>query len=527
MSPLTHHLAGDTSPYSHLSSYLSLPHPPHPELTSPIITGGGILPANVAKYQVCNAVLNFVIRFLEGLYRIKVDGDTYKSSVYAVIATLRKCVGSGQVPEGFGKLVEGIETNVDAISKKVLQSSQGKLKNVFDEFKKICDHYNGQLDSGPKVEAKELDNFLNAVESALQKDNSSNFATYCDNLKTLFGNSELKGKEQKNDAALTYSALESNIESVTNAARALNSEIRGIHTNTGKNDLLPNAAVFTAVRDAAIAFIAELQTKEYTSYYYEAEWSQVTGNTDKVKTCAKIFLGCVPLYYQALTYIDWGCHDKGGGWRNLTLASGTMRSYFDSQGLLSLYVDKARGARTLPIVRLEGSSSSSYATFTKQLQKKVTTNGNQLADECPLSALFYGASCYFRYRQIKVSDRAFRTPKTIRGMLYFLAALQFSSAYDELNNHIDTVLHSPLNVADSGTSATGNTLSAADVKSYLASTFLLPPSLLGWLQGPSASISDEPWLHSLFSNSQFNLSILPSGAGIFGALSSYAYALQF
>ncbi|GIX64668.1 uncharacterized protein BcabD6B2_41030 [Babesia caballi] len=266
---------------------------------------------------------------------------------------------------------------------------------------------------------------------------------------------------------------------------------------------------------------------------------------------AKIFLGCLPLYYQALTYIYWGCHDKGGGWRNLTLAHGALKSYFDSQGLLPTFVESSRTGAHIAGSALNkfsefgkaatsslSSSKSSYASFTKELQK-VTTNGNQLADECPLSALYHGASCYFQCQQIKNAKEASRSPKTIREMLYFLAALQFSPQYEALDSYFtshfqtmtgshsqdDSALMIP--VADSGTTATGNTLSAADLKSYLLSTFLLPPSLLGWLQGPSASISDEPWLHSLFSNSQFNLSIPSSGAGIFSALSNYAYALQF
>ncbi|GIX62835.1 variant erythrocyte surface antigen-1 family protein [Babesia caballi] len=514
------------------------------------LTGGGILLANVAKYQVCNAVLNFVIRFLEGLLGIQASGH---GEVLKVIATLRKCVGTGKVPNGFEQLVGKIGEKVDGISKKVLKNTQGKLKNVFDEFKKICDHYNGQLDSGQKVEAKELDNFLNAVESALHRDNSGYFATYCERLKELLENNELKGKEQKNDAALTYSELESNIKGVTDATTNLNNDIRGINNMPEKANLIPNAAVFTAVRDAATAFVAEIKEPgKYTSYYKGAAWSKVSSDNNAIQKCAKIFLGCLPLYYQALTYIYWGCHEKGGGCGNLTLAGGAMRFYFDSQGFLSPYVDRSKTGAHVAESALKGFSElqaaasslstteSPYASFTTKLQENVGKNSNNLPSTCPLSALFYGASCYFRYQQITTVNIANGAPKTIREMLYFLAALQFSPQYETFDgyvtSHFKTILNKPsrditddselkLQVADSGTSATGNTLSAADLKSYLTSTFHLAPAFIGLVQEPSTS--DDPWLHSLFSNSKFNLSIPSSGPGIFSALSNYTYALQF
>ncbi|GIX63911.1 uncharacterized protein BcabD6B2_33460 [Babesia caballi] len=80
------------------------------------------------------------------------------------------------------------------------------------------------------------------------------------------------------------------------------------------------------------------------------------GNSEtKKKLCAKIFLGCLPLYYQPLTYIYWGCHEKGGGWGNQTLGGGALKSYFDSQGSCPYTLTEARGARILPRVRLRGS----------------------------------------------------------------------------------------------------------------------------------------------------------------------------
>ncbi|GIX62320.1 uncharacterized protein BcabD6B2_17550 [Babesia caballi] len=448
---------------------------------SPIITGGGILPANVAKHQVCNAVLNFVIRFLEGLCGIeKLNDNPDKQKVLAVIAKLKKCVGTGQVPEGFDQLVEGIKRKVDGISKKVLNREQGKLKNVFDEFKNVSDKCTGHDVSGPKVEGNELDKFLNAVDLTLQQNNSSNFATYCEKLKSLFEISELKDKAQKDREALTYSARKTNIDDVTAATPKLNSEIRSIHTTENKKNLLPNAVVFTAVRDAAIAFIAELKEPNFKDGMNKAQ-------TEATKRASAVT---------------------------------EARQKLDPSG------------------KSPSNPKPTYPEFLKALNDNAetylsspNTQGNTLA------ALYYCALCYFKCQQIKSSQNASTSPSSIREMLYFLAALQFSPQYEALDSYVTSHFSTltgkesstddselKLQVADSGTKDTGNTISAADLKSYLASTFHLAPAFIGLIQEPSTS--GEPWLHELFCNSQFNLSY-SSGQAILNTLSNCTYALQF
>ncbi|GIX61419.1 extracellular matrix-binding ebh [Babesia caballi] len=528
----------------------------------PLITGAGILPANVAKHQVCNAVLNFVIRFLEGLCGIEKLESQNKEGVKTVIGTLRKCVGTGKLPTGFGELVEGIKGKVEQGFDKKINSrgGNGTLNTVFSALKGISDTFNNHQHQSQTVDSAKLDSLFSVVDSAVQNDNNLYFSTYCDKLKSLFENQEIKNNAQQDGSALNYEQLKASIGGVTGATPNLNGEIRKINTNTNQKNLLPNAAVFTAVRDAATAFIAELQTKTYTSYYDkktnpQAEWSNVKNNANAVQTCAKIFLGCLPLYYQALTYIYWGCHEKGGGWGNLTLANGALRSYFDSQGLLPTFVESSSTGAHIADSALnkfsefQAAAASSlthsnnpYVSFTTKLREKLNGSTSGYTD-CPLSALFHGASCYFRYQQITTTKHAVNTPKTIREMLYFLAAMPYSTSYGELDNyvtsHFQTVTGSQsgndvdlkLQVADSGitpkpgSSSSTDTLSAADLKSYITSTFHLAPAFIGLIQDPGTS--GEPWLHSLFSNSQFNLSIPSSGPGIFGALSNYTNALQF
>ncbi|GIX61332.1 uncharacterized protein BcabD6B2_07670 [Babesia caballi] len=502
------------------------------------LTGGGIRAANVAKYQVCNAVLNFVIRLLEGLCVIK-ELASHNEKVSEVIGKLRNCVGTGQVPKGFKDLADGIKQKVKDIDQR-LKNNQYKLHDAFQNFNTLIDtlKYEQNMSLSVTQDSEQVKSFLDTVNKSVRANGSGNFRNLCDSLNELFKEGELKksASSLSNSMQLNSSRLSNKTTPVSTHAGhpGLSGHIDKL---TNKLNMPANAAVFTAVRDAATAFLAELQAKTYTSYYYDAEWNNVSGDDDRAK-CAKIFLGCLPLYYQALTYIYWGCHDNGGRWRNLTLGGGALRSYFDSQGLFSPYVDTNKRGSHIVDSALKGfsefriaaisSATFTYASFNEKLQKNVTNESHQdLPSKCPLSALFHGASCYFRCQQITTTKSAVRAPKTIREVLYFLAALQFSSAYDELNNHIGTVLQQKLNVADSSLSTNGNTLSAADIKEYLGASCAFSSSVLGLIQGPGASEKDsEPWLFELFCNSAFHFKY-PSGTALLSKVSNYAYALQF
>ncbi|GIX61933.1 variant erythrocyte surface antigen-1 family protein [Babesia caballi] len=99
----------------------------------------------------------------------------------------------------------------------------------------------------------------------------------------------------------------------------------------------------------------------------------------------------------------------------------------------------------------------------------------------------------------------------------------------DLLGHIHNVVGSGLNVAVSGSSETGETLSADQVTSYILSTCYSSPSVLDIVQGrvPPKETKNDPWLHDLYSNSAFPFKYPSSGAALFYALSDYTYALQF
>ncbi|GIX63229.1 extracellular matrix-binding ebh [Babesia caballi] len=550
------------------------------------ITGGGILPANVARHQVCNAVLNFVIRFLEGLS--KVNEASYKK-VVDVIGKLRKCVGTGQVPEGFKELVGKIEGKVKQGFDTMINNARGKTKtiDVFEALKVLINDNLKFTNSQQNLngETSGMENYIGEVSKKLEGDNSLHLSNLFNEFKTFFSQLRTKPLTLKDDEPLklAVNGLDGKIKSLITAANdpGLNSDIRRSRT-----DKPYTSAVFSAVRDAATAFIADIKELiKYTSYYHDAEWSKVSSPDDKTK-CAKIFLSCLPLYYQAFTYIYWGCDEKGGGWGNLTFDGSEghhLKDFMFAMNYETSYLNNRRGsdvvgnamksfadfetamnqAQTEAVKRVQavttarqrlytGASADSnikatYPEFLRELQKKFPETIKQLTSkEHTLAALYYCAVCYFKHQQSKNVTKAVKTPTTVREMLYYLVALPFSPNYDAFNTYVtehfkklsgestaeyDATLMIP--VADSGrsTEATerygGNTLSAADIKDYLTSTCMYSMSALGWLQGPGASQKDdEPWLHELFCNSQFNLSY-SSGQAILNTLSSCTYALQF
>ncbi|GIX61084.1 variant erythrocyte surface antigen-1 family protein [Babesia caballi] len=323
----------------------------------------------------------------------------------------------------------------------------------------------------------------------------------------------------------------------------------------------------------------------------QAKWQNQVVGSQAESTAAKIFLGCVPLCFYGLSYLYWRCHEKGGRWNAMTLGGGDLKSYFDSQGFkiselkdgmvnsqvvsdamkedefkdfkdgmdkaASTATERAKNEekawkRIYPGILTSQSFSTSakptYPEFLKPLSDNGREKSNSIIASAPqssLSILFYISKLYFNGKQAiqsKTPTVQLRPPSTIREMLYFLAALPFSPNYGALDTHITKYFQSLVNnsgvkedyelmipVADSSSPNTNNVLSAADLKDYLTTTCLYCPTILGRFQGNSADSkeSGEPWLHRLFSNTQFSLEYPAAGPTLFNALANYAYALQF
>ncbi|GIX64379.1 variant erythrocyte surface antigen-1 family protein [Babesia caballi] len=176
-------------------------------------------------------------------------------------------------------------------------------------------------------------------------------------------------------------------------------------------------------------------------------------------------------------------------------------------------------------------SGQSYAEFLNKFKNKGLTTwqgSSKPTDSNFLSGLYLCSTSYFRHQHQKKAAQA-RPPSSIREMLYWLMGLTATPQFGDLLGHIHNVVGDYFKVAVSGSSKKDETLSADQVTSYILSTCYTAPSVLDIIQGrvPPNGSKDEPWLHRLYSNADFNYTYPSSGAALFYALSNYTYALQF
>ncbi|GIX63231.1 variant erythrocyte surface antigen-1 family protein [Babesia caballi] len=478
------------------------------------ITGAGIAPSNMATHRLCDATIAFTIGVLEEC-KGKTDSQ-YRGRIDGVIKTLHGKYGTGT------KGLKEVATKVQSELKQVNGSNvRGFVQQIGGAFHTYLN--NLSKDSAQNV-AQKVGEYLNSV---------------------LKGNSnwtKTSGVDGKLQQLVTG---DNNTYDANKLGNKIGDVEKTIRTKVGgRIDYL------TPVLQAGKrAFIWQLQKRNYESRYKGVSIDNINASTH-----AKIFLSCLPLIFNNLSYFYWQCRD-GGQWQNQNLTGGSLspfmevnwfrNSYMNENMTGTIVVKNVMNAR-FPELQTAASATQhkSYSDFLKSFRSKgeqTWKGAPQISDTNYLSGLYILCSCYFQCQQIKSAEKTSRGPKTIREMLYFLAALQFSPQYDEFDryvtSHFKTLLGKQsedstadselkLQVADSGKTSQGtDTLSAADLKSHLASTFLLPPAFISVIQGPGDS--KDPWLHSLFSNSQFNLSIPSSGTGLFNALSNYAYALQF
>ncbi|GIX66409.1 variant erythrocyte surface antigen-1 family protein [Babesia caballi] len=542
-------------------------------------SNNGIGASNDPRERLGDAVLGFLYELLNSLVKTKNESKINLSGVHPDIV-LKPHLGGGRVA-------------VDTAIQKVSSLSGG------NQINQVVTH-------------------LKTVTNLKNKDNVNTFATEVSNyLKEVLQAVVTDGKlqSQATQADSQVSALKSSLTTLIDKFKSVNSqqpidlsekmgvgrEIKKVNEDIGKlNDALknitggssdqqPSQALCTAVVAGTNGFINWLR-KGYVSSYQGVDVSKLGQSTSvEANTCAKIFLGCLPLYYQAFTYIYWRCDSSGNGeWETQTFdgSKGHHLKYFMfAMNYETSYLNNRRGSEVLSgaiksFADFEKGMTEAQQTATKR-EQAVTTAFNRLypsgqspSNQKPtypeflhklhentktqatsgftdvqgnsLAAMYYCALCYFKCQQIKSSQHASRSSSTVREMLYYLAALPFSPNYDAFNTYVtehfkklsgestaeyDAALMIP--VADSGvsTEATkksgGNTLSAADIKDYLTETCMYSLSALGILQGAGASMkAEEPWLHELFCNSQFHLSYA-SGPAILNVLANCAYAVQF
>ncbi|GIX61900.1 variant erythrocyte surface antigen-1 family protein [Babesia caballi] len=292
-----------------------------------------------------------------------------------------------------------------------------------------------------------------------------------------------------------------------------------------------------------------------TGYVYSYVPGKATWREDNKDLCAKIFLGCLPMIFSALSHLYWKCKQlhSQGGWEKMAFnGSGSgqnLKAFMVGQGYVADHLSTQTGKSITPLLENSYNFSTVIATVPKpshpeflneldnSLKGVIGTGSSSITTELnghSLSALFYVCRCYFTGKQIMRPVTERRPPTSIREMLYWLSGLQFSPHYSDLKEQIDAFIPhgSGLHVADSAilassTGSSGDTLTRDQMKGFLLSSCLSAPGVLGAIQGNTADTENEPWLYSLFCNSEFKLNYPSSGTAILYAISQYSYALQF
>ncbi|GIX63659.1 extracellular matrix-binding ebh [Babesia caballi] len=490
---------------------------------APEITGAGIAPSNMATHRLCDAAIAFTIGVLEGCKK-KVRGS-HDTKLDGVITKLHAKYGTGT--EGLKHVAESVKNYLTTGI-----SNWGLVNSLLQEMGKAFDkHLKNSLGDINTV-AKAVGDYLKGVfeGSGHGKTWGGKADTAASDLQALVKNFNVSNTYNTNDGSFTQ-----NVKNVETALNVGNNNIVKPLLEAGKKE-----------------FLWQLQ-KGYKSYYQGAQVNTSGWNGDKAdeaKTCAQIFLGCIPLIYHCLTPLYWLCLDTKKRWDKYPFSGGGLRNLMVALGYGDAFLGGSTGKTVMTNVatKLKELSSANNATSKPypEFLTDLTTSfesaikpSTSLTDQT-IPALYHIARLYFRHQHGRHADKT-RPPSSIREMLYWLSGLQFSPQYDSLQSHISSVFRNLLGqppttpdtqlslpVADSGaTEDSHNTLSAVDLKGYLTMTCLYSPMVLGMIQGPGASQStSDPWLYTLFCNSAFQFKY-PAGAILFNTLSNYTYALQF
>ncbi|GIX62169.1 variant erythrocyte surface antigen-1 family protein [Babesia caballi] len=261
-------------------------------------------------------------------------------------------------------------------------------------------------------------------------------------------------------------------------------------------------------------------------YYYsydptDANWQKNVGSAsggngaqNKAKEkCAKIFLSCLPIIFSGLSYMYWNCKQQksNGGWDSMKLTDNSfaLGDYLFFMGYHPLILSDQTGTQVANTALQQfqkdfygatSHSNSTYLVFLNvvktQIHKKLKEGSGAKLEEHPIASLYFAAQNYFTHKQFSSSSQSTGSRKSIREMLYFIAALPFSPVYEEFDKYIteyfkavtgiqssnDSELKFP--VADSAKTKTsaGDTLSAEEFKTYLTATCNYSPVLLGYIQ---------------------------------------------
>ncbi|GIX65440.1 LPXTG cell wall anchor domain-containing protein [Babesia caballi] len=206
-----------------------------------------------------------------------------------------------------------------------------------------------------------------------------------------------------------------------------------------------------------------IKSNSYKAKYdRDATWQNSQSN-DGAQTCAKIFLGCVPLIFYGITYLYWRCSFKIGcnkAWKDMTfngqkfrLRIGTisreepsapdLQKFMEAMGYNSTQLRDAKGMGVMGVVEKKlseldyarGSANNSHA-FSHYLHKVAEYGKKYVQNDltkCPLYALNLLATAYFS--ELEQGKKINETVKRIELAFYGLGT-QASNTYGNLKHHI-------------------------------------------------------------------------------------------
>ncbi|GIX64736.1 uncharacterized protein BcabD6B2_41710 [Babesia caballi] len=292
------------------------------------ITGAGIAPSNIATHRLCDATIAFTIAVLEGCKARLDSGKYFRQSwiINNVINILHEKYGQG--PEklqevggqmkrqltktnfngtGIGQFVEDIGTafqknftTVQGQPSNVAQSVGAYLKGVFEGS-----GTNGNWQGSAQNAANHLQTLVTPFKSNHTYDTSE--GDFSDNI------------GQVNSALNTNSVTPDYLKPILEA---------------GKEE-----------------FVWHLE-KAYVSYYSpNANWP--SDGDGQQKTCAQIFLGCIPLIYHCLTQFYWLCNETSRGWDKYPFSGGGLRNLMVALGYGDAFLGGSTGKTVMEAVALK------------------------------------------------------------------------------------------------------------------------------------------------------------------------------
>ncbi|GIX61411.1 variant erythrocyte surface antigen-1 family protein [Babesia caballi] len=433
----------------------------------------GIAVSNIPIERLRDAVLT---------YQTALKLPSFSTQIDNAIKALNGGIGGGQ--QGFEKAVKEAETALKEVN------VNGDIKNVLDEVKDVS-AIKSNHNSLNAFAGKVKDYFTEVLEKVaddtnVKRANGQQLDTKVKELKTNLANlvDQIKNQNDAYPINVGQSSLNGQTHELKTHIEKVNGKdgaLKGLYNAFNSNNIPKNHREAFALSAAACngvnLFVSVLQT-DYTSYYKGATWNQVSGNENS-RTCAKIFLACLPLIFNGLSYFYWKCSDTKG-WKTITLGSPEPKAFI---GLTSIGANRVKSGLTGSDVLSKAfqnfkefktaanGSTTSYAEFMKTFRGncltnwKTSSNGNDNF----LSGLYLCSTSYFRHQHQKQAANA-RPPSSIREMLYWLMGLTATPQFGDLLGHIDKVVGDDFKVAVSNSSNKNERLFADKVTSYILAT---------------------------------------------------------